>query len=322
MLVSDTIVRTVIVPTSGGRADSLHSEKSTIAAATQARRDTATYQIPSRDAAATLLYANDTTATPDTSASFENNLLGNDSVYSTEIIGKQHGETGVPLPYNVAGDNVITALLIATILLTLISLSRSRQFMARQTKDFFRIQHGDVITVSETSNEIAAQLFLSLQTCLMLSVLSFLYIRQFIADVFTFDSPYALLWILIGCFVAFYVVKAILYIVANLTFFDTRSNERWLSIYLYILAAQGLLMLPAVLLQVYFDIAIETVLIYTLSVVVLAKILSFYKCYTIFLRRRGGILQLILYFCALEMTPPLLLWGIMVMIIDCFKVNI
>lgn len=331
MFVPDTITRTVVIPTSGGRADSTRSAEKTAVASTHVSsdkskqtsyNDTSTYRIPRRDLQVSAVYDKENVDSTDTSMFLGADLLGNDSMYSTTISGKQHGEAGEPLQYNVGGDNVITALLIATILLTLLSLSRSRRLIVRQTKNFFRIQHGDTTVVPETGNEIAAQLFLALQTCLLLSVLAFLYITQFIAEVVLFDSPYTLLWILIACFVAYYVVKTILYTLVDCTFFDMRSNERWLSAYLYILAVQGLIMLPIVLLQVYFDLAIETVLIYTLSVAVLAKILSFYKCYTIFFKRSGGLLQLILYFCALEMTPVLLLWGIMVTTVDYFKINI
>lgn len=53
----------------------------------------------------------------------------------------------------------------------------------------------------------------------------------------------------------------------------------------------------------------KTIIYYVLAVVFLVKLLSFYKCYVIFFRQNGIFLQIILYFCALEIVPLATLWG-------------
>ena len=60
---------------------------------------------------------------------------------------------------------------------------------------------------------------------------------------------------------------------------------------------------------------------YTLSIIALGKLLSFYKTYLIFFKQNGNFLQNILYFCALETMPLIGLWGFLVMISSFLKIN-
>ena len=47
--------------------------------------------------------------------------------------------------------------------------------------------------------------------------------------------------------------------------------------------------------------------------IILAKILLFWKCFNNFFNKIHGFFHLILYFCALEILPDLILWkGIMI----------
>ena len=50
-------------------------------------------------------------------------------------------------------------------------------------------------------------------------------------------------------------------------------------------------------------------ILYVGAVVVLSRLLSLYKCFLIFFRQKGVYLQIILYFCALEISPIIMLSG-------------
>ena len=59
------------------------------------------------------------------------------------------------------------------------------------------------------------------------------------------------------------------------------------------------LIIPDSLLLVYFSLSLHAALIYTLIVMLCVKMLAFYKSYSIFFKRMGASLQIILYFlCA------------------------
>lgn len=232
------------------------------------------------------------------------------------------GSSGSPLPYNAGNDNLVSAILIGCILLSLVCLSIARNFFSRQVRSFFHELHSYAPFTTDTSNEIFAALLLMLQTCAQLSILVFLHSGNIIDDNTVFRSQYTFLWIAFAAFTGYFIVKALLYGMVNNIFFDKRKNIRWMKVFILVSATEGVALLPASLLQIYFDVPAENVVLYAAFVIIAAKLLTFYKCFSIFFKHPSGFLQLILYFCALEMVPLLLLWGIMTNIIDCLEVNI
>ena len=249
-------------------------------------------------------------------------FLPEDTAYVTSQGGNHHGVEGRLLPYNVSSDNVVTALLLLCMLITTVCLSHSRRFIARQTKSFFYTPHGQTSTVTETGNEIAAQLFLAVQTCLMLSILVFIFIQPSVQGTLILPSLYTLIWIFFGGFIVYYVFKTLLYVIVNATFFEKKKNVLFMKAYLFISAIEGVALFPAILLQLYFDVTVGKTVVFTLIVIVLAKLLTLYRSFSLFFKRPGGVLQIILYFCALELTPPLFLWGIMAMVVDSLRIAV
>ena len=113
----------------------------------------------------------------------------------------------------------------------------------------------------------------------------------------------------------------ILYWGVGSVFFESKKIEQWSKSFLFLIAGEGLLLFPLVMLLSYFDISIRSAVIYTLIVVIFVKILTFYKTYLIFFQKKGLILQNFLYLCALEIVPLLILWGALLLINSFLKVN-
>ena len=89
----------------------------------------------------------------------------------------------------------------------------------------------------------------------------------------------------------------------------------------FIFSMLGVLLFPWVLLEVYFGMALQKTMIIAMIVIFLVKMLTFYKCFDIFFKGTGVFLQIILYFCALEIIPLLSLGATMVMIGNELKIN-
>ena len=113
------------------------------------------------------------------------------------------------------------------------------------------------------------------------------------------------LWSIIGIMFLYVFGRYIIYNIVNWTFFDKKDSQNWNHIFSLVLLVEGILLFPVVLLQVYTSISTMILLICTLTIVLFAKIMIFYKQYAIFFRRFGGFLQIILYFCTLEIIPAL-----------------
>lgn len=156
------------------------------------------------------------------------------------------------------------------------------------------------------------QFFLVAQTCLLLALIVFISSNDFAKESFSI-AHYQILGLFTAIFAGYYVVKFLLYSIVDWVFFDKKKNVQWMKSFLFIIAAEGILFFPVVLLAAYFHLNVGNVAIYTFAVIIIAKILSFYKTYLIFFARNAAILQSFLYFCALELMPLGILWGVLMM---------
>ena len=130
-----------------------------------------------------------------------------------------------------------------------------------------------------------------------------------------------MIWIFFGCYLGYFLLKAFLYAIVNWAFFDKKSNQTWQKSLLFLTCVEGVVLFPLVLLLTYFNMSMQNVIIYATIVVVLTKLLVFYRTHIIFFRQNSAFLQNILYFCALEIVPLFSLWGILVTIVDFLKIN-
>ena len=251
---------------------------------------------------------------------YRDSYFSNDSLFHPELNGGRFGMAGDPVPYATKNDNIITSLLLVRFVITLIAFSVSKNFLMRQAKNFFYLPKSEQ-TITETSTEIKSQFFFLFQTCLLLALLHFFYTRKYIASSFILSDEYMLVGILFGTILGYFLLKYLIYAVVNLVFFDGKRNEQFFHILLFVHSCEGVLLYPAVVLMTFFDISAQSVMYYTTFVVVLVKILTFYKCFVIFFRQNGLYLQIILYFCALEIVPLFALWSGLSVIVNALKIN-
>ena len=249
-------------------------------------------------------------------------LFGKDTLFNRELTGVRYGVPGDPLPYSVRNDDIITGLLLACFVLTLFSLGRLRFFIFRQVKNFFRIPHSENTTdLTETTSEFRFQFFQAFLTCLLWSLICFIYVHERVADTFILDTQYHLILIFLGCFIGYFLLKGLLYHIVNWTFFDKRKNEQWMKSQLFLTAMTGILLFPLVMLLSYFNFSLQSAIISVGIVLIFVKILTLYKSIVIFFRQRGAIMQFFLYFCTLEIIPLLGLAATLMLIVDNLKIN-
>lgn len=253
---------------------------------------------------------------------YRENFFSNDSLLHPELRGGLTGVSGIPVPYTVKADDMLTSLLIGCFIIALLAFSKSRRFIARQVKSFVHEPSALVTEVTETTNEFRFQFFLVLQTCLLSSVLSFLYTRDTVGDVFMLPSLYHLMLIFFAVYVGYFVLKELIYGAVNGIFFGKSVTSRWFRMHIFVVSAEGVALFPLVMFQAYFDLPLQNAVIYVGLVIILVRILLAYKAYVMIFKQKSLVLQIILYLCALELMPLLTLWGVLVMIVDCLKINI
>ena len=252
---------------------------------------------------------------------YREGFFSKDSLFHPELPGGRYGVAGDPVPYTVQHDNVIISLLLLLFVLATIAFSNSRHFVVRQTKNFFSTNREGMTEITETAVEIRFQAFLTFLNSLLLSILFYFYTLNFIGETFLLDSQYHLIAIFLGMTVVYYLVKTMLYAIVNNVFFDGKKNRQWMKSFLFITSIEGVSLFPLVVVWIFFDISIQNAVIYVVIVISIVKILELFKCFLIFFRQNVVKLQIILYFCTLEIIPMALLWGALVFTANSLKIN-
>ena len=252
---------------------------------------------------------------------YREGFFSKDTLFHPELPGGRFGVAGDPVPYNIHNDSIITSILLGFFILMVIAYANTHEFVTRQFKKFFYVPSEGILEVSETGTELRIQLFMVLLSSVLLSLLYYFYVIHFVGDTFILNSQYLLIAIYLVMMVSYFMAKWWLYTLVNVVFFGSKKNRHWLKTILFISSMEGAVFLPAVLLQAYFDMTEKNVVIYFVIVLIFVKILTFFKCYVAFFRRNVVKLQIILYFCALEMVRLLAFWGALDYVTDRLKIN-
>ena len=224
------------------------------------------------------------------------------------------GFEGTPVPYSPRTDDVIALTLLACFFLSSIALSRGKKFLSQQVKDFVLHRERTSIFDSSTAADVRYLLVLVVQTCVLAGIVFFNYFHDTTPVLMTSVSTLLLLGIYVGSCLVYFLLKWLLYMFLGWTFFDKNRTNIWLESYSTLIYYVGFALFPFVLFLVYFDLSYTNLLIIGAIILIFTKILMFYKWIKLFFHHIGTLLLLILYFCALEIVPCLLLYQGMIQI--------
>ena len=225
-----------------------------------------------------------------------------------------------PVAYRAGSDSGLSLLLMVGMLVAILALARSMRFVVKMGKNMFFAENERTTTVPDTAAELRSQGWLVLFTCVVLAVAYYCHSLVGHGGVITLPRT-MMMWGYLAAVIAYFLIKATIYQFVNWVFFDTKKNEQWNKALLFVTAMEGLALAPFVLLHVYGNLPLDLTLIAVAIVIFLAKIITFYKCYLIFFQRFGAFLQIILYFCALELIPLVGLIGLLEAFNEYLKIN-
>ena len=231
------------------------------------------------------------------------------------------GEWGDPLPYSIGTDSWVITIYIVCLLLMMVAFSSSGKFFRRHLKGFFHYEKARVTTVPDTKTEVRGLWLLGLNTVVVFGLGCYLFVNRQEAEHFLFLPHQVQLFAFIGGVLLYFLLKVCAYVFIDWVFFDSKKNLQWHKSLLLLTALEGVLLYPVVLAFPYVSIPVEIIFIYVGIVIILSKMATFYKSFIIFFRRRGSLLQIFLYFCALEMMPLVVLYGVMAFFNEYLKIN-
>ena len=224
------------------------------------------------------------------------------------------GFEGTPISYSPRTDDAIALTLLACFFLSSIALARGKKFLSQQVKDFVLHRERTSIFDSSTAADVRYLLVLVLQTCVLSGITFLNYFHDTSPTLMNQVSPLLLLGIYVGFCLAYFLLKWLIYMFLGWTFFDKNKTNIWLESYSALIYYVGFALFPFVLFLVYFDLSLTNLVIIGSIILIFTKILMFYKWIKLFFHQFSGLFLLILYFCALEIVPCLLLYQVLVQI--------
>ena len=218
------------------------------------------------------------------------------------------GFEGTPISYSPRTDDAIALTLLVCFFLSSIALARGKKFLSQQVKDFVLHRERTSIFDSSTAADVRYLLVLVLQTCVLSGITFLNYFHDTCPALMDHVSSLLLLGIYVGFCLAYFLLKWLLYMFLGWTFFDKNKTNIWLESYTALIYYVGFALFPFVLFLVYFDLSLTNLVIIGSIILIFTKILMFYKWIKLFFHQFSGLFLLILYFCALEIVPCLLLY--------------
>lgn len=237
-------------------------------------------------------------------------LFADTTLFETISIDR-YGVAADPVPYSRGKDNAITSLLIICLIIAAVAVGKSKLFIIRNTKKFFSANDGRQrkLMANETASEVNFQLILATITCALLAIVFYFFSSEDVADIVGQPVQYWSLTLYFAAFLIYMIIRFGLYNCIGWVFFSPSQNQQWNMSLLLITALEAVALLPIVMLITYFNMDIQTAINYVIIAYIIFSTITFFKAYLIFFRRKGGFFQMILYFCALEIVPFVMLIG-------------
>lgn len=243
-----------------------------------------------------------------------------DSLMQKEISGGRMGIAGDPIPYLVSNDSIMSGGLLLFLVLTILVISRSMRFITYQFKSFLYPERSDSIEIKETAGEVNNLFFLCLQSIVLSSLMFFYCMVDSTSETYVIEM-YPLLGLFFVSVLGVFLLKELLYLWANWTFFSSHQITVSLRSRLFLTSFMGVLLLPLVLIYTFFALPTKILMFSGILVIGFIKILTFYKVYRIFFQRKTHFLQFFLYFCTLEIVPLANMVGILMLIDKLLKIT-
>lgn len=140
---------------------------------------------------------------------YKETFFAKDSLLHSELQGGRYGVAGDPVPYTLRNDDVLTPLLLLSILMLMLSVRRSSRFLLFQLRNFFHVVRTGSVRERESSADVRYLLFTEIYTTIILALLFFYYAKTYIAETYITYSEYSLMGMFLGVIIGFLAFEQI-----------------------------------------------------------------------------------------------------------------
>lgn len=221
------------------------------------------------------------------------------------------GFTGDIRPYLPANDNTVTVLLVICFFIISLTLASNKKLFTELGAVFFNKKNKITNYRNAVSTNIISLSPLILQASLLMGVITYIFLKVNFNDNIVSYPPWQIIGITTVITLAYLAVKWAVYSFIGWVFDEKYRTGTWIEAYATLLYYAAVSLYLLVLFIVYSDIAVNTIIYIVLVLFLITKCLIFYKWLKLFSKKMSGLILLILYFCALEIIPYVILYKVM-----------
>lgn len=222
----------------------------------------------------------------------------------------------IPIDQSLESSPVITSVIIISFILSSLAIAFGKRTLLQKMKNFFVTRERNSLFDTSTNIDWWVSLVFVLQCGVMFSVCMLSYFNQTLS----YDLPYFKVLLMYSLVTIGYIMlKFIFYRFVGWIFFDNASTSLLIDSYKTILFYNSFALFILAIVSVYFNLSISVLQIVLLLLIVVDKILSFYKWFRLFFNIKVGYVLFFSQFCTLEIIPCFVVYKSFIEINILFK---
>lgn len=230
--------------------------------------------------------------------------------------------TAIPLPYIPAYDSTIILTVFSCFIMSCILVAKSKKLLLELGLNFKNNKIHVSALSTKTNSEISSLILLIIQSCVMVGIITFIFLLSTHATIIEHYKSAEIIGVTTTVSIAYLLLKWIIYSYVGWLFERKRLTSIWLESYVTIIYYSGLILYPVVLYVIFSTTPIYIIVYIAFSFIIIVKMLMLYKWLKLFPNNIRGHLLLILYFCALEIIPYILIYKGIMNNINVLTINI
>ena len=235
-----------------------------------------------------------------------------DTVYANKSLYEELNSRGEALPYTLTRDPAVMGVFLFSFLVLLFIFARSKFYLRRQARRFFLPSNNrQDLAALKTPLETYTPFIMSFVLCLVDGILLYAFVNSRYALGVGLVKPVVVLGVCLGVFVAYNLLRALLYAFVNWVFFKRADVKKWSGGFSFLISVETILFLPLIIVSLNLGWDMEMTSFLIVGGFVLMRLLLLYHSFRIFFPKIYGLLHLIAYLCTLELIPLLALWKVL-----------
>jgi len=216
------------------------------------------------------------------------------------------GVEGTPRPVGYGENSWLSAIIVAMLVVISLNMSHCRQLFKNFSQNLIGLRCRANAFDNRTTNELRTLVIIIMLLCLSEGILLFAAAVTGGA-VCDYAGVLPMTMSLAAISLGYYLWQLAAYKVIGYAFADRDATRQWLSGFNASQTLLSLLLIAPALVAMFYDGLTQIMLIIAAGCYMLTRVLFIYKGFRIFYTNLGSLLYFILYLCALEITPLLIL---------------